>query len=276
MTSHAIMFGNYNKNNQFRAIFSLPPGNRKLLYFIWLKKGRTSADVTSYRQQHHEQQLTRRCSCAAVLRAPERILCENPLLTRPTHNPLHGVLLWNGAGCIWKPPGDDFHSPLQAAAFSNQLLDHLSGLCRLHGGSDCDALQHSEVRGELLVLWGKLLSISHLFWWVILLCVHLPLVLYLSGQVHCDFWPPGLSSQGHCVCFWHVYCLLLALFNYLFLFPSWPRSKRSWPGGSSKCSHLCGRLSDCSESDLGIGGFSIIFHPHPCDGSSLLQCFPHC
>ena len=70
-----------------------------------------------------------------------------------------------------------------------------------------------------------------------------------------------------------MYCLLLALFDYLFFFPSWHRSKCSWTGGSSKCSHLCGRLSNCSESELGIGEFSIIFHPHPCDDSSLLQNF---
>ena len=78
------------------------------------------------------------------------------------------------------------------------------------------------------------------------------------------------------VCFCHVYCHLLALFYYLHFFPSWHRSECSWTGGSSKCSHLCGRLSNCSESELGIGEFSIIFHPHPCDDSSLLQDFPHC
>jgi hypothetical protein len=57
----------------------------------------------------------------------------------------------------------DFSSSLQAAAFSSQFLDHLPGLCRLLGGSDCDALQHSEVRGELLVLWAALLSTPLLF-----------------------------------------------------------------------------------------------------------------
>ena len=231
---------------------------------------------TSYWQQQHEQQLTQRCSCAALLRAPERILCENPLLTRSPPDPVHNVWFWSCAGYIWKSLGNDFHSPLHAAAFSNQFFDRFPGLCGLHGGSDCDALQHSEVCGELLVFWGELLSISFLFWRVILSSFHLPLVLYLSGQVHCRLWPAGLSNQVHCVCFWHVYCLLLALFNYLFFFPSWHRSKCSWTGGSSKCSHLCGRLSNCNKSKLGIGEFSIIFHPHPCDDSSLLQDFPHC
>ena len=125
----------------------------------WAPEGDQFPGIKS---ENHEQCVSCR-SCAAVLRAPERIPCENPLLTRPPPHPLHGVHLWSCAGCIWKPPGDDCNSPLQAAAVSNQLLDRLSGLCGLLGGSDCDALQHSEVRGELLVLWGELLSTPLLF-----------------------------------------------------------------------------------------------------------------
>ena len=113
--------------------------------------------------ENHEQCVSFCCSCAALLRAPERILCENPLLTRSPPHPVHSGHLWSCAGCVWKSPGDDFHSPFQAAAFSYQLLDCFSGLCRLLGGCDCDALQHSEVRGELLVLWAALLSTPLLF-----------------------------------------------------------------------------------------------------------------
>ena len=76
---------------------------------------------------------------------------------------LYTVFTFGAVLTIWKSPGDDFHSPLQAAAFSNQFFDRFPGLCGLHGGSDCDALQHSEVRGELLVLWGELLSTPLLF-----------------------------------------------------------------------------------------------------------------
>ena len=148
MTGHTIMFGNYNRNNWFKDLCSIL-FDWKWEDLLWM--------FTCYLQQHHEQQLIHCCSCAALLRAPEWILCENPLLTRSPPHPVHSVHLWSCAGCIWKPLGNDFHSPLQAAAFSSQFLDHLPGLCRLLGGSDCDALQHSEVRGELLVLWGKLL-----------------------------------------------------------------------------------------------------------------------
>ena len=173
-----------------------------ILYFFFLRTLKTG--VTSWategdrfpsiKSKNHEQCVSFCCSCAALLWAPERILCENPLLTRSPPHPVHSVHLWSCAGCVWKPLGNDFHSALQAAAFSSQFLDHLPGLCRLLGGSDCDALQHSEVRGELLVLWGELLSTPLLFWRLILLRFHLPLVLYLSGQVHCRHWPPGLSN----------------------------------------------------------------------------------
>ena len=40
-------------------------------------------------------------------------------------------LLWVFIGYLWKLVGDYFSSSLQAAAFSSQFLDHLSGLCRV-------------------------------------------------------------------------------------------------------------------------------------------------
>ncbi|KAF5921020.1 hypothetical protein HPG69_019730, partial [Diceros bicornis minor] len=58
---------------------------------------------------------------AALLREPDWILCQNPLLARPPPAAVCRVGLGSGAGCVWKPPGDDFHPPLQAAALSCQL-----------------------------------------------------------------------------------------------------------------------------------------------------------
>ena len=52
-----------------------------------------------------------------------------------------------------------FSSSLQAAAFASQFLDRLSGLRGLSGGSDPDALQHGQVRGELLVLWSPICAL---------------------------------------------------------------------------------------------------------------------
>ena len=94
----------------------------------------------------------------------------------------------------------DFSSSLQAAAFASQFLDRLSGLSGLSGGSDRDALQHGQVRGELLVLWSQILCPSQLLWCGILLLFSLPLVLHLHRQVHCCDWPAGLSHQVHGVC----------------------------------------------------------------------------
>ena len=94
----------------------------------------------------------------------------------------------------------DFSSSLQGAAFSSQFLDRFSGLRRLSGGSDSDALQHGQVRGELLVLWSQILCPSQFLWCGILLLFSLPLVLHLLRQVRCCYWPPGLSHQVHGVC----------------------------------------------------------------------------
>ena len=107
----------------------------------------------------HEQQLVPHSSCAALLRAPERILCENPLLTRIPCDSVHRVWLWVFIGYLWKLLGDDVSSSLQAAAFASQFLDRLSGLRGLSGGSDPDALQHGQVRGELLVLWSPICAL---------------------------------------------------------------------------------------------------------------------
>lgn len=64
-----------------------------------------------------------------------------------------------------------------------------------------------------------------------------------------------MSVSGMCIAFsW--------LFSIIYSFPSWHRSKCSWTGGSEKCSHLCGRLSICSESELGISEFHFILHSH--------------
>ena len=40
---------------------------------------------------------------------------------------------------------------------TNFLIVPLACAHRLLGGGDCHAFKHSEVRGELLVLWGELL-----------------------------------------------------------------------------------------------------------------------
>nr|XP_020740032.1 trace amine-associated receptor 7b-like [Odocoileus virginianus texanus] len=110
---------------------ALSPADALSRMTSWATEGDRFPGIKS---ENHEQCVSFCCGCAALLRAPERILCENPLLTGSPPHPLHRVHLWSCADCIWKSPGDDCNSPLQAAAFSYQLLDRLSGLCRLLGG----------------------------------------------------------------------------------------------------------------------------------------------
>ena len=128
----------------------------------------------------------------------------DPVWKQPTH-PFPWLILYmvfglGCPGCVWKPPGDDCHPSFQAATLTNQFSHHLSGLYRLSSGSDCDALQHGQVRGELLVLWAKFLCFAHMLWCGILLLFSLPPVLHLHRQVHCCYWPSGLSHQVHGVC----------------------------------------------------------------------------
>ena len=217
----------------------------------------------------HEQQLVPHCSCAALLWAPERILCEKPLLTCIPRDSVHGVWLWGCPGHVWKPPGDDCHPSFQAAALTNQFSHRLSGLCRLSGGSDCDALQHGQVRGELLVLWANFLHFSHMLWRSILLLFSLPPVLHLHRQVHCCYWPSGLSHQVHDVCVMHMHQHLLDPTHYL----QWCRvlhgCQWEWARGIVSCPQLCRRLSDGRKSKLGINRFSVLLYTYPCHDHSL-------
>ena len=124
---------------------------------------------------------------------------------KSSYSPASRVILYSVwprvfIGYLWKLLGDDFSSSLQAAAFASQFLDRLSGLRGLSGGSDRDALQHGQVRGELLVLWSQILCPSQFLWCGILLLFSLPPVLHLHRQVHCCYWPSGLSHQVHGVC----------------------------------------------------------------------------
>ena len=59
----------------------------------WATEGDRFPGIKS---ENHEQCVSC-CSCAALLRAPERILCENPLLTSSPPHPVHSVQLWSCA-----------------------------------------------------------------------------------------------------------------------------------------------------------------------------------
>ena len=99
------------------------------------------------------------------------------------------------AGPVWKPPGDDCHPSFQAAALTSQFSHRLSGLCRLSNASDCDALQHGQVRGELLVFGVNSLHFSHVLWCGTLLLFSLPPVPHLHRQVHRCYWPSVYPTE---------------------------------------------------------------------------------
>ena len=172
-------------------------------------------------------------------------------------------------GYLWKLLGDDFSSSLQAAAFASQFLDRLSGLRGLSGGSDRDALQHGQVRGELLVLWSQILCPSQFLWCGILLLFSLPLVLHLHRQVHCCYWPPGLSHQVHGVCVRGMHQHLLDSAHCVQWSCVLHRCQWRWDGGISKCSQLYRRLSNCCKSRMGFDKCSDIFYTFPHYGNSL-------
>ena len=162
-----------------------------------------------------------------------------------------------------------FSSSLQAAAFASQFLDRLSGLRGLSGGSDPDALQHGQVRGELLVLWSPILCPSQFLWCGILLLFSLPLVLHLHRQVHCCYWPPGLSHQVHGVCVRSMHQHLLDPAHCVQRSCVLHRCQWRWDGGISKCSQLYRRLSNCCKSRMGFDKCSDIFYTFPHYGNSL-------
>ena len=153
-------------------------------------------------------------------------------------------------GHVWKPPGDDCHPSFQAASLTNQFSHHLSGLCRLSSGSDCDALQHGQVCGELLVLWSQILCPSQFLWCGILLLFSLPLVLHLHWQVRCRYWPPGLSHQVHGVCVRGMCQHLLDPAHWVQQSCVLHRCSQEWDKGISKCPQLHWKLSACYKSIL--------------------------
>ena len=173
----------------------------------------------------------------------------DPVWKQPTH-PFPWLILYmvfglGCPGCVWKPPGDDCHPSFQAAALSSQLLDCLSGLRGLSGGSDRDALQHGQICGELLVLWSQILCPSQFLWCGILLLFSLPLVLHLHRQVHCCYWPPGLSHQVHGVCVRGMHQHLLDSAHCVQRSCVLHRCQWWWDGGISKCSQLYMGFGKC-------------------------------
>ena len=151
-------------------------------------------------------------------------------------------------------------------------LFRLSGLRGLSSGSDGDALQHGQVRGELLVLWSQILCPSQLLWCGILLLFSLPLVLHLHRQVHCCDWPAGLSHQVHGVCVRGLYQHLLD-FAHCVQWSCVPhRCQWRRDGGISKCSQLYRWLSNC-KSRMGSDKCSDIFYTFPHYGNSLWEDF---
>ena len=153
----------------------------------------------------------------------------------------------------------DFSSSLQGAAFSSQFLDRFSGLRRLSGGSDSDALQHGQVRGELLVLWSQILCPSQFLWCGILLLFSLPLVLHLHRQVRCCYWPPGLSHQVHGVCVRSMHQHLLDPAHCVQWSCVLQTCSRERDKGISKCPQLHWKLTACYKSILDFDNLSITF-----------------
>ena len=172
-------------------------------------------------------------------------------------------------GYLWKLLGDDFSSSLQAAAFASQFLDRLSGLRGLSGGSDRDALQHGQICGELLVLWSQILCPSQFLWCGILLLFSLPLVLHLHRQVHCCYWPPGLSHQVHGVCVRGMHQHLLDPAPCIQWSCVLHRGSLERDKEISKCPQLHWKLSACYKSILDFDRVSIIFCTYFCYDNSV-------
>lgn len=202
----------------------------------WATEG---TDFQVSNRENHEQCLLQLCSSAMSTWTDP---VWKPLLTSSPPHPVHSVHLWavltvfgNLLVMISILHFKQLHSPTNFLIASLACADFLVGVT---------VMPFSTVRSveKLLVLWdatvnSTLVLKAHSVTLPSTTCA-LSLDRYIAGP-----WPPLVYPTRFTVSV--SVCVLppLWLFLLFFLFPFWHRSECSWTGGSSKCSHLCGRLS---------------------------------